>query len=95
MKTCVRRKKVEASEGEEERELPATPTTPTFRPTPTPVEPLPDFRTGDESVPSINGSNPKLAKYPNSPLSPLTRTSALLRPGELQAFETPTHLEPA
>jgi hypothetical protein len=41
-------KKVETSEGEEERELPATPTsTPTFRPTPTPVEPLPDFRTGD------------------------------------------------
>src|SRR5262249_54015446 len=41
-------KKLEASEGEEEREMPATPTsTPTFRPTPTPVEPLPDFRTGD------------------------------------------------
>jgi len=41
-------KKMEVSEGQEEGETLATPTrTPVFRPTPTPSEPLPDFRTGE------------------------------------------------
>ncbi|MGO9454403.1 MAG: hypothetical protein ACLQDV_25640 [Candidatus Binataceae bacterium] len=41
-------KKLEVSEGEEEGEALATPTrTPVAAPTPTPWEPLPDFRTGE------------------------------------------------
>jgi hypothetical protein len=41
-------RKLEASEGQEEGEMLATPTpTPRMRPTPTPWEPIPEFKTGE------------------------------------------------